>query len=151
VDRISRDEQLLADLRVADLAGDLELHLALQHGHQLVRRMREVLPALARRVHPQVAAETPRSPLRSDLLTVHFMHRASSLVDVPVGGLDVPAAVGLLVVNEYLRLLVASLVQQRNLGCLFDQVRRRRLAEHVQWVQAPPNGRTVNPRRPGRV
>jgi hypothetical protein len=32
VDRSSGDEQLLANLRVLKLAGNLELHLALPHG-----------------------------------------------------------------------------------------------------------------------
>jgi predicted alpha/beta-hydrolase family hydrolase len=42
VDRAGRDQQLRADLRAVNLTSDLELHLTLQHGHQLVRRMAKV-------------------------------------------------------------------------------------------------------------
>jgi hypothetical protein len=50
VDRAGWDQQFLTDLRVLNLPGDLELHLALQHGDHLVCRVPEVLPALARLV-----------------------------------------------------------------------------------------------------
>ena len=43
-----RDQDLLADLGVADPPGDLELHVALQHEDQFVGRMREVLSAPSR-------------------------------------------------------------------------------------------------------
>ena len=57
-----RDQQLLADPRAVNLARDLELHLALQHDDQLVRRVAEVFPWLARRIGPELATETTSPP-----------------------------------------------------------------------------------------
>jgi hypothetical protein len=61
-----------------DMTSDLELHLALQHGHQLVRGVPEVLPALAGRVGPQVAGEATPRPASGELLSVRFSHPESS-------------------------------------------------------------------------
>jgi hypothetical protein len=40
------------------VGSDFKLHLAFQHGHQLVRTMREILPPLDRRVSSQLAIES---------------------------------------------------------------------------------------------
>jgi hypothetical protein len=72
VDRAGTDQQLLPDLRLVKLAGDLELHLVLQHNDQIIGRVPEVLPALSRPVRPQVAAETLGGPVGGDLRSVRF-------------------------------------------------------------------------------
>ena len=50
--RHRRGSELLADRRVADLPGDLEFHLPLQHDDKFIGRMREILPTLSGRVGP---------------------------------------------------------------------------------------------------
>jgi hypothetical protein len=43
VDRAGWDQQLIPDLRVVSLPGDLELHLTFEHGDQLVRSSRRTM------------------------------------------------------------------------------------------------------------
>jgi hypothetical protein len=74
VDRTCRDQQLLADLRVMDLASDLEFHLTFQHNDQLIRAVRKVFPRLARRVRPKVAAEPTGCPVVGHLIAIHGWH-----------------------------------------------------------------------------
>jgi hypothetical protein len=57
VNGVSRESQFFADLRVVNLALDLELHFTFQHSDQLVGGVPEVFPMLARRVSPQFAVE----------------------------------------------------------------------------------------------
>jgi hypothetical protein len=77
MDGTSGDQEFLSDFRVANPPGNLELHLALQHEDQFIGRMREILPALSWRVDPEITAETPLRPFRSDLFTVDDCHPRS--------------------------------------------------------------------------
>ena len=66
-----RDEQFLARLRVVNLAADLELHSSVDHHHDFVRAVDEILPAAARRINPDSAAETPLRPVCFDSFLIH--------------------------------------------------------------------------------
>jgi hypothetical protein len=72
------DEQLFADVWAVYPAGDLELHVALQHGDQLLLGVPEILPPLARRVGPDGTAEAAGGPVGGDPLAVGGRHRSSS-------------------------------------------------------------------------
>jgi len=61
-----RDEQLLARLRVVNLGANLELDSSVDHHHDFVRAVDEILPAAARRINPDSAAETPLHPVCFD-------------------------------------------------------------------------------------
>src|SRR5262249_4592167 len=91
VDGARRNPNLLPHLGVADLTRNLELHLAIQDDDQLVGGVPKVLPALSRRVRPQVTAETPRCPVRSDLFAMNRSHgRVSGYMPMdiaPTGGI----------------------------------------------------------------
>src|SRR5690348_9990829 len=52
VDRTGGNQQFVSDLRMVNLAGNLELHLTFQHHDQLVRCVPEILPALTWRIGP---------------------------------------------------------------------------------------------------
>ncbi len=56
---------------------DLEFHLALQDGDEFIGGVREVFPALARRVGPEVAGEATGGPGSCNLLGVWCKHTVS--------------------------------------------------------------------------
>ena len=53
--RVGRDHEFLADPRMVDLAGHLELHASFRDHDQFIHRVGEVLPALAGGIDPEVA------------------------------------------------------------------------------------------------
>ena len=55
MDSTGRDEEFFSDFWMADLPGDLELHLALQDEHEFIGRMGEVFPPLSGCIDPEVA------------------------------------------------------------------------------------------------
>jgi hypothetical protein len=75
---LRRDQQLLADFRVMDVAPDLEFHFPFEDDHQFVCRVREVFPALSWRVYPQFARNTTRTPISGDLASVWGLHCLAS-------------------------------------------------------------------------
>src|SRR5262249_1245784 len=95
MDGAGRDQKLFPDLRVAEPADDLEVHLTLQDDDQLVSRMREVLPAPSGRVGPEVATEPPLRPCGGNLLTVDDPHSQSpSSGPRPAGPRNCPEGLG---------------------------------------------------------
>jgi hypothetical protein len=61
------NKEFLSCFGMTDLAIDLELQLTVKHKHKFIRVMNEILPALPRWIHPQVAAETPVFPVFGDI------------------------------------------------------------------------------------
>jgi 5-formyltetrahydrofolate cyclo-ligase len=72
----SWDEQFLTRLRMIDLAPDLEFDLPIHNHHEFVSAVREVLPALTRRIGPEAATESPLSPICFHALLIHVINYA---------------------------------------------------------------------------
>lgn len=70
MDGTGRDQKLLPDGRVADLLGDLELHLAFKDDDQFVGCMCEIFPPPSGWIDPEVATETTLRPGGGDLFPV---------------------------------------------------------------------------------
>ncbi len=64
------NKHLFDNCRRGYLPGDLELHLALQHHHNLIGGMDEIGPDLPGRISPQVTSETAPIPIGSYLILV---------------------------------------------------------------------------------
>jgi hypothetical protein len=77
----SGDQEVLRDLGMMKLTRHLELHFALQHGYQFIRRVPEVLPFLPRRIGPKIAAKSTRRPFSGDFLAIEVSRRGSSEIN----------------------------------------------------------------------
>src|SRR5262249_35499346 len=89
MDRRGCDHPLPASFRMPNRAGDFKLHLAFQDAHQFVRRVGEILPALARWVRPQITGKATPGPVGGDGVAVKFSHwrpPASGFLDYDNGG-----------------------------------------------------------------
>jgi hypothetical protein len=64
----SRNQQFLTRLWMMHLATDFKFHLAFEHSHQFIRSVHEILPSLAWRISPQIAAE-PRAAQSAAILS----------------------------------------------------------------------------------
>jgi hypothetical protein len=65
------NKQFLAGLRMMNLPTNFKFHISVNHHHDFIGAVREVFPALARRVDPQAVTETTFPPIPLDVLLIH--------------------------------------------------------------------------------
>lgn len=72
------DVEFFAMRGSVDNARELVLHRALDHHDELVGVVGEILPALPRRIDPELARETTGGPVSGDALTIDLRLRHRS-------------------------------------------------------------------------